>query len=195
MSAEACSGWRADQCEGTPLCPPRCPRFVDRDGRSYVIRPLTDDSVDAAVEMYRDYPEEHRSMGLPPTTEREIRDWLWRLHERGTNLLVWDGDRVVGHCGFAPDDGVEPEFVVYVDPAYHGRGLGSELTRQAVAYAADAGHRALVLHVDERNQTAVAVYRKHGFVVENRSGTELRMRLPLDGPTARETRLAPAARP
>ncbi|WP_435347571.1 GNAT family N-acetyltransferase [Haloarchaeobius sp. HRN-SO-5] len=194
MSTDACAAWSADGCEGTPHCPPRCPRFVDRVGRSYLVQQLTADAVEDALELYRDYPEEHRSMGLPPREERAVRDWLTRMHRRGTNLLAWDGDRVVGHTGFAPDDGAEPEFLVYVDPAYHGRGVGSELTRQAIAYAADAGHDALVLHVDDRNEAAVAVYRKHGFVVEKREAMELRMRLPLDVQSARETGLAPAAR-
>jgi ribosomal protein S18 acetylase RimI-like enzyme len=144
--------------------------------------------------MYVDYPREHRSMGLPPTTERAIRDWLATLHERGTNLVAWEGDRVVGHTGFAPHDGDEPEFLVYVDPEYHGRGLGTELTRQAIAHAAAADHRALRLNVANENRVAIAVYRKLGFEIVDRSGVELEMRLPLDGSTAVESQLAPAAR-
>lgn len=196
MATNACGGWQASECEGTPYCPPRCPQFVGKHGEKYLIRPIPADEPvpEAAVKMYLDYPAEHRSMGLPPTTERQIRSWLGTLHERGTNLLAWDGDRVVGHTGFAPDDGDEPEFLVYVDPEYHGRGLGTELTRQSIAYAADAGHRALGLNVDCENRTAISVYRKLGFVVVDRASVELEMRLPLDGPTAAESRLAPAAR-
>ncbi|WP_440989771.1 N-acetyltransferase family protein [Haloarchaeobius baliensis] len=195
MATNACGGWNVDGCEGTPFCPPRCPRFVGKHGTAFLIQPLPagEEPTEGLVEMYRDYPREHRSMGIPPTTETQIRGWLTTLHERGTNLLAWDGDRVVGHTGFAPDDGDEPEFLVYVDPEYHGRGLGTELTRQAIAYAAAAGHRALRLNVDSDNRTAIAVYRKLGFAIVDNSGVELEMRLPLDGPTAVESQLAPAA--
>lgn len=196
MATNACDGWDIDGCEGTPYCPPRCPRFVGKHGTGFLIQPLpaTEEPPESLVEMYVDYPPEHRSMGIPPTTERQIRSWLSTLHGRGTNLLAWDGDRVVGHTGFAPHDGDEPEFLVYVDPAYHGRGLGTELTRHAIAHAAAAGHRALRLNVDSNNRTAIAVYRKLGFEIIDNSGAELEMRLPLDGPTAVESQLAPAAR-
>ncbi|WP_256299680.1 GNAT family N-acetyltransferase [Haloarchaeobius salinus] len=196
MASNVCGGWNADSCEGTPYCPPRCPRFVGKHGTGYLIQPVRDSTEPPAalLEMYRDYPQEHRSMGLPPVTEGQIRGWLDRLLSRGTNLLARDGDRVVGHAGFAPDDGDEPEFLVYVDPAYHGRGLGTELTRHAIAHAAAAGHRALRLNVDSDNRTAISVYRKLGFEIIDRSGVELEMRLPLDGPTAAESQLAPAAR-
>jgi RimJ/RimL family protein N-acetyltransferase len=196
MATNVCGGWNVDGCEGTPYCPPRCPRFVGKRGTRYLIQPVpaSADPPEALLEMYRDYPQEHSSMGLPPTTERRIRDWLESLLERGTNLLAWDGDRVVGHTGFAPDDADEPEFLVYVDPEYHGRGLGTELTRHAIAQAAAADHRALRLDVDSDNRVAVGVYEKLGFDIVDRTGIELEMRLPLDGPTAVESQLAPAAR-
>lgn len=196
MATNACGAWRVDDCEGTPYCPPRCPRFVGKHGTPFLIRPLPDDAdvPESLVELYRTYPEEHRSMGLPPKREPRVREWLEMLHERGTVLIAWDEDRVVGHTAFVPEDSEEPEFVVYLDPDYHGRGLGTELTRHAIAYAAEAGRRALSLHVDDRNETAVAVYKKLGFVTIDREGMELEMRLPLDGPTADESRLAPAAR-
>jgi len=196
MATNACGGWNVDGCEGTAYCPPRCPRFVGKHGTNYLIQPIpaADDPPEALVEMYLDYPQEHRSMGLPPLRERGIRDWLRTLHAGGTNLLAWDDDWVVGHTGFASHDAEEPEFLVYVDPAYHGRGLGTELTRHAIAYAAAAGHRALRLNVANENRTAIAVYRTLGFQVVDRAGIELEMRLPLDGPVAVESQLAPAAR-
>jgi len=72
MATNACGGWRVDDCEGTPFCPPRCPRFVGKCGTAYLIQPIPDtgDLPESLVEMYVDYPREHRSMGLPPTTER-----------------------------------------------------------------------------------------------------------------------------
>jgi RimJ/RimL family protein N-acetyltransferase len=192
MPANACGFWDNDGCEGTVDCPPRCPRFVDREGTQYLVTPVGDDDLDAAVTMYEDFAPEHRSMDVPPTETGEIRSWLERLHERGRHFLAWDGDRVVGHSGYSPSHRPEPEFLVFVHQDYHGRGLGTELTRHAIAYAAEDGHDALVLHVDGDNAAAVRVYEKLGFRTVARHALELEMRLPFTAPIAEEVRLPPA---
>ncbi len=53
---------------------------------------------------------------------------------------------------------------LFIDPAWHRRGLGRVLTRYAVtALAADR------VDVNEQNQKAVAFYERLGYVVEGRS--------------------------
>lgn len=189
----ATCAWDHGECTGTVHCPPRCPRFVDATGTPLLVRPLTDERRPALIAMYREYDPADRSMGLPPAGEAEIERWLDRLRERGTNLLAVADERVLGHAGFVPTDG-DPEFLVYVHGDAHGRGIGTELTRQAVAYAADAGHDGLLLNVHADNEPAVAVYRKLGFETVDREGGELTMRLSFAAPVASEVRLPPAER-
>jgi ribosomal protein S18 acetylase RimI-like enzyme len=55
---------------------------------------------------------------------------------------------------------------VYVQPAYRGRGIASELVREAVAAAAAMGVRKIVLHPTERSR---ALYEKCGF----KNGSEM----------------------
>lgn len=191
----ACPAWNPETCDGTEGCPPRCPRFVDRRGDPLLVEPSSPHHVDAIVEMYEDYPDVHRSMGLPPVLSEQIVEWVEHLHDIGVNFVARDGDRVVGHAAYAPASSDEPEFVVYVDPDYHDRGIGSELTRHAIAYATEAGHEALRLDVDAANERAVHVYRKMGFTVVRRNGGDLEMRLSFEEPIAEQVRLPPAQRP
>jgi GNAT superfamily N-acetyltransferase len=199
MSPDACGAWAPGDCEGTPHCPVRCPRFVDREGRPYLLLSLGDragvEAERAALAaMYDDFGESSRSMGLPPREDAAVREWVRNLAVRGENVLAWDGDSVVGHAGFAPADEPEPEFLVYVHGDYHTRGLGGELIRQAVARAAAADREALTLHVDADNDPAVGLFRSLGFETVADHAMELEMRLPLSDPIADRVRLAPAAR-
>lgn len=190
--ATACGFWDNGGCTGTPFCPPRCPRFVDKTGDPVLILPLVDDDVDSLVSMYLDFAPEHRSMGLPPVGETAIRDWVGRLHDRGTTFVAWLDGVAVGHAGFVPQPGHEAEFFVYVHQDAHGRGLGTELTRQAIAHAGAAGHDALTLYVARCNRSALAVFRAAGFESSTIQPLSLEMRLPLTAPGALQTQLAPA---
>jgi ribosomal protein S18 acetylase RimI-like enzyme len=70
-------------------------------------------------------------------------------------------------CGPAPVSvsGPDPMEVVrfYVDRPWHGRGVAQELMAAAAAAARAAGARTLWLGVWERNDRAIAFYRKCGF--------------------------------
>ena len=180
---------------GTSGCPPRGPRYIDKSGEPVLIEPFESPRFDELVSMYVDYPERHRSMGIPPVTRERIEDWLERLHERGFAVVAAREGDVVGHAAYSPRSSLEPQFVVFVDPAVHDRGIGTELCRHVIAYAADDGHDALVLDVDAANERAVHVYRRMGFETVDRSGNDLRMRLSFDEPIADVVRLPPAERP
>ncbi|ELZ74947.1 HAT (histone acetyltransferase) family protein [Haloferax volcanii DSM 14919] len=181
--------WDASRCVGTPQCPPRCPRFVSKDGRGLVVRPYDDADRDALAEMYRDYDPDARSMGLPPTDEAHIAEWLSNLVDRGRNFVAVADRGIVGHAAYVASDDPEPELAVFVHQDSHDRGIGTELCRHVVADAADAGREALVLHVAPDNQRAVHVYRELGFETVNSDGADTKMRLDLTPP------VPPAARP
>lgn len=194
MAAESCGHWFHGECEGTSLCPPRCPRHFDDAGRAYVVRPYDARDHAALVAMYRDYPDAHRSMGVPPQTEAMIRDWLDALEDSGRNFVAVHDDAVVGHAAYAPVDAAEPEMVVYVDPDFHGRGLGTELTKHVLAYAAEDDCDAVALDVDRDNAAAIHVYRDLGFTETDRTPMELEMELPTDADVVLRIRRPPAER-
>lgn len=190
---DACSFWDNAACTGTPYCPPRCPRFVDREEVPLVISPYEDD-FEALVAMYEDIDGDNRTVGLPPLGRENIAEWLDSLTADGWNLLARDGDRVVGHVGVAPADAEDPQFVIFVHDDYQRRGLGTELVRHAVAYAEDRGHDALRLNVAKENRDAIDVYRNVDFEVIEEGTLEVDMELSLDEPVAEAVQRPPAER-
>ncbi|ACV46504.1 MULTISPECIES: GNAT family N-acetyltransferase [Halomicrobium] len=183
-----CRYWDPGECEGTRHCPPRCPRFVDREGSSWVIRPAADGDHEALVDMYDDFAPGQAAQGLPPRKRSRIAGWLDGLLDEGCNFLVVGETGIVGHALYTPTDDAEPEFAVFVHQDYQGRGIGTELSKHVVAAAAVADREALTLIVDPDNRTARRLYEKLGFeVVEElpyeergRRTAILRLRRPLD---------------
>lgn len=189
-----CSGWDNSQCEGTPYCPPRCPRFVDRESEVVLVEPQEPGDTDALVDMYLGLGPENRTMGLPPATDTGVRRWLGRFLEDGWGLVASLDGTVVGHAGVTPGDATEPHLIVFVADAAQGRGIGSELVRQLAARGAARGHEALVLTVDRRNDAAITVYDNVGFDVIEHLGGEIEMQLSLGDPVVEEFQRPPAQR-
>ena len=186
----ACRGWDNTRCEGTPYCPPRCPRFVDKFGTPLLFFDPADAGVgaEAILDLYDCGPEGH-SMSYPPYRSRDaLADWIEGLLDRGRNFVALDDGRPVGHAVFAPETGEEPEFAVFVDPSYRGRGVAGELLRHCIVHAGVEGHRALVMNVQANHRTMLALAESHGFVVEDDDPEEAyafrHLRLPLAGSRA-----------
>ncbi|MGB9963599.1 GNAT family N-acetyltransferase [Halobacterium sp. CBA1126] len=190
----SCSAWDNSRCEGTPHCQPRCPRAFDADGDPFVVRPLTSADREPLVEMYEAMDVEATTLGLPPRTRERVERWLDGLADAGRNLLAVGDDGVRGHVAAAPVDASDPELVVFVHPDHRGRGVGTELLEQLVAYADADGCESLALTVAEDNERAVHVYDNLGFDVTERLRAELTMRLALEEPLVSRVKRPPAAR-
>lgn len=102
----------------------------------------------------------------PGRQEAELRD------PRLITLVAEDAGRPAGYaqlaCGAAPEavGGAAPMEIVrfYVDRPWHGRGVAQILMSETARSARAAGARTLWLGVWERNDRAIAFYRKSGFV-------------------------------
>jgi len=193
-SDTACTGWDNGTCTGTPHCPPRCPRFFDAEGDPVLITPFEDADFAALVSMYAAFPAGERTSSLPPPTRDAIVDWLGLITEDGWNLLARIDDRVVGHAAVTPAAADTPEFVIFVDDAYQGRGIGTEMVKQLVAYAAADGHEALCLSVERTNERAISVYENISFEITDEAMATIAMRLSLDKPIAEDVQRSPAKR-
>jgi phosphinothricin acetyltransferase len=89
----------------------------------------------------------------------------WRLWtEHALVYCAWDGDMLVGAVLAFPTttEGLYCLHKVFVDLAYRGKGLGSELF-DAVLKACDERGLACFLTVDPVNESAVRLYEKWGF--------------------------------
>ncbi|MFO7834713.1 MAG: GNAT family N-acetyltransferase [Halohasta sp.] len=184
-------GWDSSQCRGTEYCQTGCPRFVDKEGASWRLRPTREADADRLAEMYADIGVADRAQGLPPVDDNRRQEWVETLLEEGSNIVAEGPDRLVGHVAYTPVAADKPEIAVFVHPEFHNRGIGTELCTRIVAAAADAGREALELYVERTNRAAIAVYRRLGFEVVD-GGHDMRMVRPLDDSVAASVHAPPA---
>lgn len=189
---EACNAWDYTDCKGTEYCPPRCPRFFDKNGVPLLIGPYLSTYRDALSAMYEDLDAHSKTLGLPPTTTEQREQWLDHLIGAGLNLVALDEGNVVGHVAAVPAEEDKSQLVVFVHQAYQNRGIGTELLKQLVAHADDENVEAITLMVALNNQRAITVYDNMGFDVIERMQGEIAMRLSLDRPIVDEVKRPPA---
>ncbi|WP_066416277.1 GNAT family N-acetyltransferase [Halorubrum aethiopicum] len=189
----ACGRWDGSECEGTVHCPPRCPRFVDKEGERWTVRPAIDEDAPFLVEMYERFDRADRAQGLPPVSRARRVEWVESMLAEGSNVVAERDGEVLGHAMYTPTDAAVPELAVFVHPDAQDRGVGTELCRHVIADAAAAGREGIELHVETGNRVARSVYRTVGFEIAERRG-DLRMRLDLDDPVATAVRWPPLAR-
>ena len=134
--ATACEGWDGSECEGTVHCPPRCPRFVDKRGARWTIRPAVDGDAAALAELYEAFGTADRAQGLPPVTRSRRADWIESMLAEGSNVVAERDGELFGHAMYTPTDAAVPELAVFVHPDAQDRGVGTELCRHVIANAA-----------------------------------------------------------
>lgn len=82
--------------DGSSHGPARSPRFVDREGVAWDVRPFEPGDRAPLLETYRDFAPEERAMHLPPVDETRLERWLDDLLAEGRNVVaVRDGDGAV----------------------------------------------------------------------------------------------------
>jgi ribosomal protein S18 acetylase RimI-like enzyme len=83
-------------------------------------------------------------------------DWWFHATREGepVGVVMWEPSTDAG--------AMEVSYLGLV-PTARGQGLGDELVRRSIAFAASRGFDALTLSVDVRNEPALRLYRRHGF--------------------------------
>jgi aminoglycoside 6'-N-acetyltransferase len=125
-----------------------------------VLRPLAERDVDdllrihAAPEVRRwwDAPDEGFPLGDDPDS---------------TRLVIEVGGRVAGMVQFSEE--LDPKYRhasidVFLDPAFHGRGIGTEAVRRVARLLIDErGHHRITIDPAADNAAAIRSYEKAGF--------------------------------
>ena len=82
-------------------------------------------------------------------------------------LVIEAGDRVVGAIQWGEE--TEPDYRhasidIYLDPAVHGRGIGTDAVRTLAGFLiSDRGHHRLIIDPAADNAAAIRCYSKVGF--------------------------------
>jgi RimJ/RimL family protein N-acetyltransferase len=162
-----------DEVAGPYEAPPRS--FVDRDGRDIEIRRY-DGEFETLVEMYLDFDPEDRAQGIPPTAEKQIREWLDHLLlDECVNVVAWHGDDAVGHATLVPDTEGASELAIFVLREYQEAGIGTQLIECLLGAGRESGIEQVWLTVERWNNAATALYQKVGFESSDTGGFELEM--------------------
>ncbi|MGN7312168.1 GNAT family N-acetyltransferase [Alkalicoccobacillus gibsonii] len=86
-------------------------------------------------------------------------------------LLAFDGESVIGYCGFSEYKGDEGALYIpllNVHPKHHGKGVGKRLVLEAVKRTTEQGWPRLDLYTWPGNTKAVPLYKRCGFFWEER---------------------------
>lgn len=94
----------------------------------------------------------------------------WFTHHTGTHPLIvseLDG-RVAGYCSLSKFRDKEAyaktvEISVYIDPDYHGKGIGSALIEEIIKRAKQLGHHVIIAGITAGNDVSVKIHEKFGF--------------------------------
>jgi predicted GNAT family acetyltransferase len=115
---------------------------------------------------------------------------LDRLHQKSRSLIAFDGPRVVAHAILCPISDASVEFTIFVHQDYRCIGLGTALTRLAVAFSDRCGFAEMFLITELSNLAALRVYRRVGFQVTSSFGDECEMKLVINASQTRQVRAA-----
>ncbi|WEK05917.1 MAG: GNAT family N-acetyltransferase [Candidatus Devosia phytovorans] len=82
----------------------------------------------------------------------------------GRLLLAREGEVAVGCVALRPlEPGVCEMKRMFVEPAFHGRGIGLALATRLIELARDSDHRIMRLDTSRHQAPAIALYQKLGF--------------------------------
>lgn len=141
------------------------------DGTGVTLRPMAPEDETGLLEFFLGVPEEERYyLKEDVTAPAVIKSWAEYLdYDRVLPLLALHDGRIVAdatlHRRRAGARRHTAEIRLVVAPDFQGKGLGTELIRELLDIAADAGLDRVVMEVAEEGQKeALAVAQREGFV-------------------------------
>lgn len=115
--------------------------------------------LDVNSRAFATHPEQGR-LTMADLLDRERSEWF----AADGFFLAWRGDELVGfHWTKVEDAGSGEVYVLGVDPAEQGTGLGKALLLFGLRHLAGLRLREITLYVESDNEPAVALYHKLGF--------------------------------
>ena len=143
---------------------------VLRDGRRLLVRPFTENDVDALYEFFRRLPEEVRRFAWDRIDNRAlVESWGRELdYAKVLPLLALDRGKIVADASLHRREGSPLRLVGrikwLIDPAWRGAGLGTLLVNNFIATARVNGLRHLTcMLISDSEADAVRTLKELGF--------------------------------
>jgi GNAT superfamily N-acetyltransferase len=135
-----------------------------------LIRPATDEDWPRVFPFFSAIVEAGETYAYPEGLTLETARPLWMETPPGRTVVAVDGETVLGSAKMGPNRPGRGDHVAtasfMVDPAHTGRGVGRALGEHVVAWARDAGYRAMQFNaVVETNTAAVRLWQSLGFTI------------------------------
>ena len=132
------------------------------------IRPAREDDWPQIYPIFAAIVADGRTYAYPEGLGSDEARALWMAPPPGHAVVAVDGDRVLGSAKMGPNRPGRGAHVAtasfMVDPAAQGRGVGRALGEHVVAWAREAGYRAIQFNaVVETNTGAVRLWQSLGF--------------------------------
>jgi putative acetyltransferase len=142
-----------------------------KDGREVRLRLATADDKERLLTMFSTMSDSALRWGMPPYTRERIERWFASPQDM-IALVALDGDRVVGWCSMYKQPHPRRKGIgdlgIYLHQDFHGVGLGTIMTEQALTLAEQQGMHRISLEVIQDNKVAVRLYKKAGFRTEGK---------------------------
>jgi GNAT superfamily N-acetyltransferase len=144
------------------------------------IRAVAPRQRDLLFAMYDRFDPLGGAFGLPPPVAEMRRSWIGHALGQKVNVAAFSTEgRIVGHCFLAADDSASAELAVFVDQKCRGQGIGMELVKAALNWAAAVGVRRVWSVTPSENKVAVGMQQRLGFRAARVSTeTEMEIYLP-----------------
>lgn len=137
------------------------------------IRPTTENDAPALAKCVDTIAHErHFLASTEGFSVKQTREYIVSLIVCGVHLLLLDNAQAVGWCDITPGLFEGLDHVGHLSmgllPAYRGLGLGKILLQEALKIGFADKFERIELEVFASNNTALALYRKAGFIEEGR---------------------------
>ena len=145
-----------------------------------VVRAESEGDIDGELDVLESVGAEGRWLGIQVPFDRTARAERTRddlRHPQSYGAFVAEADgKVVGYIGLRLATYGVATVAMAILEGFRGRGIGTRLMEQGIAWAEQAGAHKLALEVWPHNEAATALYEKVGFTEEGRLQRHYRRR-------------------
>jgi len=152
----------------------RAKEFLTKEKKIVRIRTPERSDLEKLVKMYTTLSQESMRFLRPYNfSKNEVRDMLERVDFKNVYSVVAEwGKEIVAEARLIRHSDKTAEVGIIVHDSFKNQGIGQKLLEEMIEIARKEGIEKLIAFVNEKNSTAIHVFKKYGFEVEKRFSAE-----------------------